>query len=278
MSLVSKAFAPFILLGCTLSCAAAPQLRVCADPNNLPYSDRQQRGVENKLAQMVAKDLGTQVSYFWFPQQDAFFRKTLQSGRCDVVMAVPVGMGGVDTTRPYYRSSYVFVSRRAENLRILSFDDPRLRSLRIGIHVLDSGDDSLPPVYALASRGIVQNVSGYSIFGHSVTQANPTADLIDAIARNEVDVAIAWGPTAGYFARQSPVSLNVEPIEGDPAHPNLPFTFEIGIGVRKGEAALREKLDAEVARRHAEIARLLRSYGFPQLNLAAPPPRSIAEK
>ena len=276
MSLVSKALAPFILLGCALSCAAAPLLRVCADPNNLPYSDRQQRGVENKLAQMVAKDLGMQVSYFWFPQQDVFFRKTLQSGRCDVVMAVPVDMRDLGTTRPYYRSSYVFVWRRAENLRILSFDDPRLRWLRVGVHVLDSGDDSLPPVYALASRGIVRNVAGYSIFGHSVTQTNPTADLIDAVARNDVDVAIAWGPTAGYFARRSAIPLNVEPIKGDPAHPNLPFTFEIGIGVRKGDAVLRENLDAEVARRRAEIARLLRSYGFPQLNLAAP--RSVAEK
>lgn len=277
MSLVSKALAPLVLVACALSCAAAPLLRVCADPNNLPYSDQQQRGVENKLAQMVAKDLGMQVSYFWFPQRDAFFRKTLQSGRCDVVMAVPAGMGGVGATRPYYRSSYVFVSRRAEKLRILSFDDPRLRLLRVGVHVLDSGDDSLPPVYALASRGIVQNVAGYSIFGHSLTQANPTADLIDAVARNKVDVAIAWGPTAGYFVRQSAVPLSVQAVESDPAHPNLPFTFEIGIGVRKGDAALKEKLDAELVRRHAEIARLLRSYGFPQLNLAAASP-SIAEK
>lgn len=277
MSSACKALAALIVCLCGLSCAAAPLLRVCADPNNSPYSDRQRDGLENRVAEMVAKDLGMQVSYFWFPQQNAFFRKTLESGRCDVVMAAPVGMKGIETTRAYYRSSYVFVSRRSDDLRIRSFDDARLKRLRVGVQVLDSGDDSLPPVYALSSRGIVRNVVGYSLFGHSVTQVNPTADLIEAVARRQVDVAIAWGPTAGYFAQQSSVPLDVQPIERDPAHPNLPFTYAIGIGVRKGDTALRAKLDAELVRRRRDIARLLREYGFPQLGLAEPP-RTVAEK
>lgn len=191
-------------------------------------------------------------------------------------MSVPRGFPGADVTRAYYRSSYTFVSRRADGLQINSFDDPRLKSLRIGVHLLGSGDDSFPPVHALASRGIVHNVVGYSIFGHSITQPDPTADLVEAVARHEVDVAIVWGPTAGYFARKSAVPLALEPITSDPKNPDLPLTFSIGVGVRKGDAALQRQLDGELLRRRADIVRLLRSYGIPQMSLAAAP-RSVVE-
>ena len=105
--------------------AASAQLRVCADPNNLPYSNEKMQGFENRIADLIAKDLAMQVQYFWYPQREKFFRQTLNSGMCDVVMGVPSGFDEADTTRPYYRSSYVFVSRRDRNLHIQSFDDPR---------------------------------------------------------------------------------------------------------------------------------------------------------
>jgi quinoprotein dehydrogenase-associated probable ABC transporter substrate-binding protein len=239
---------------------------VCADPNNLPYSNNQRQGFENQLATLIAKDLDRQVTYFWFPQREAFFRKTLESGVCDVVMGVPSGFDEAASTRPYYRSTYVFVSRRDRHLKIESFEDPRLRTLRIGVHILGEQDDSLPPVHALTSRGIVRNLVGFSIFGN-LDEKNPPADLIKAVEEGKVDVAVAWGPTAGYFARQSTVPLEIMPIDHDSAHPNLPFSYSIGIGVRAGDAALRQQLDNEIVRRHEEIERMLNKYGIPQLPL-----------
>ncbi len=276
MSLASSLFATVILFAAS-SCAAAPVLRICADPGNLPYSNKQQQGFENRIASLIAEDLGKRVSYFWFPQQEMFFRQTLDKGVCDIVMSVPAQFPDADTTRPYYTSSYVFLSRTADHLRIKSFDDPRLRSLRIGVHVLDSGNDNLPPIFALSSRGIVRNVVAFSIFGNSLTQSEPASNLVRAVADKKVDVAIVWGPIAGYFSRKSRVPLQLQPIETDPAHPALQFTFPISIGVRKGEKTLKGQLDAELIRRRAEIGRLLQSYGIPQPGPAADSPRSLAE-
>lgn len=275
MSLACKLLVPALLLVAS-ACAAAPVLRVCADPGNLPYSNKRQQGFENRIAALIGKDLGEQVSYYWFPQEDSFFSQTLKKGVCDVVMSVPTGFAEADTTRPYYASSYVFLSRRSEHLGIRSFDDPRLKSLRIGVHYLDSAEDNLPPVFALASRGIVRNVVGYSIFGNSLAQSNPTAELVRAVANGQVDVAIMWGPSAGYFSLSSLVPLAIDPIESDPSHPGLQFTFPISIGVRRGQSKLKRRLDAELLRRHTEIVHMMQSYGIPEVRLASLP-RSAME-
>jgi mxaJ protein len=272
MSSASKAptlllFSACALTACALPCTAAT-LRVCSDPNNLPYSNRAQQGFENNIAQLLGKDMGMQVSYFWFSQRENFFKKTLNSGACDVVMGVPAGFHKADTTRPYYRSTYVFLSRRDRSLHIDSFDDPRLRTLRIGVHVLGEQEDSLPPVQALTSRGIVRNLVGYSIFGN-LAEKNPSADLIAAVVSKEVDVAVVWGPLAGYFTQHSAVPLDMTPIQPDRANPNLPLTFDIGLGVREGDTQLKQQLDAELIRRRTEIEAILHSYGIPQLNLTA---------
>ncbi len=251
------------------ACASAQQeLRVCADPNNLPYSNEQRQGFENKIAELIGHDLNRPVTYFWFPQREKFFKSTLNRGVCDVVMGVPVGFDEAETTTPYYRSAYVFITRRDRGLHISSFDDPRLRTLKIGVHVLGEQDDSVPPVHAFTSRGIVQNLVGYSIFGN-LNEENPPADLIKAVANRAVDVAVAWGPMAGYFAEHSSVPLELTPVASDSRNPSLPFHFDIAIGVRQGDTKLREQLDAELIRRHSEIESILRTYGVPQLPLAA---------
>lgn len=265
---VSKILACLLLSSGALICAATPPLRVCADPNNLPYSNQQQQGFENALATMIAKDFGTEVSYSWYPQRGKFFRNTLNSGVCDVVMSVPTGFRATATTQPYYRSTYVFVSRRDRHLKIRSLDDPRLRRVRVGVHILGDGDSSLPPVQSLLNRGIVRNLVGYSIFGN-LAEKNPSADLIKAVTRGEVDVAVAWGPLAGYFARNSAVPLDVTPIPGDSANPALPFVFDMSIGVRKGDEALKNRLESELEHRKSEIQDVLRNYGIPQLSLSA---------
>jgi quinoprotein dehydrogenase-associated probable ABC transporter substrate-binding protein len=254
----------------TTSALAQQELRVCADPNNLPYSNQQQQGFENEIATLIAHDLNRPVTYFWFPQREKFFKSTLERGVCDVVIGVPVGLDEAATTAPYYRSAYVFITRRDRNLHITSFDDPRLRTLKIGVHVLGEQDDSVPPVHAFTSRGIVENLVGYSIFGN-LNEANPPADLIKAVADGSVDVAVAWGPMAGYFAEHSSVPLDLTPVTADSRNPSLPFHFDIAIGVRPGDTALRRQLDAELLRRHTEIAAILRNYGVPQLPLGAGP-------
>jgi quinoprotein dehydrogenase-associated probable ABC transporter substrate-binding protein len=263
----SKYLAAWLVCFGSVAASAAAPLRVCADPNNLPYSDQQQRGFENQLAAMIATDLGMQVTYTWFPQRGSFFRKTLDAGKCDVVMGVPAGMKEIATTQPYYRSGYVFVSRRDRHLNILSLDDPRLHQLRIGIHDLGDTDREVPPVRALTSRGIVSNLVGYNIFGASLDETNPSSDLIKAVEHGEVDLALAWGPMAGYFAGLSKVPLVVTPIEDDPANPGLPLSFDIAAGVRKGDDKLKQQLDDELQRRRTEIQHLLISYGVPQMSL-----------
>ncbi len=264
MSSAIKSLALLLSASATLTCADFPALRVCADPNNLPYSNQQQQGFENELAQMIAADFGTRVSYTWFEQRGAFFRKTLDAGQCDVVMGVPAGMERLATTQPYYRSTYVFVSRRDRHLDIHSLDDPRLRQLQIGVHVLGDGDSDLPPVHALTSRGIVRNLVGFGIFGN-LDETNPPSDIVKAVADGKVDLAVAWGPMAGYFASHSAVPLHVVPIDPDPSNPSLPLAFDIAIGVRPADRELKQRLDAELNRRRPEISHLLQTNGIPSV-------------
>ena len=265
-----------LALGCVPSIVSATALRVCADPNNLPYSNDQRQGFENKIADLIAKDLGAELTYFWFPQREAFFRKTLNAGVCDVVMGVPSSFDEAEATRPYYRSTYVFISRSDRHLNINSLDDLRLRTLKIGVHILGEQNDSLPPVHALITRGIVNNLVGFSIFGN-LNESNPASDLIKAVSDGKVDIAIAWGPLAGYFSQHSAIPLKIAPVADDVKDPNLPFSFDIGIGVRPGNVALREKLDKEILRRRSEITQILSVYGVPQITLPVETAQSMED-
>ncbi|HEY8548456.1 MAG TPA: substrate-binding domain-containing protein [Vicinamibacterales bacterium] len=245
------------------SSTSAAVLRVCADPNNLPFSNRQREGFENQLAELVARDLGRRVEYTWWPQRRGFIRLTLRAGACDVVMGVPAQFELTLTTRPYYRSTYVFVTRRDRHLDLRSVEDERLRRLSIGVHLIGDDYANVPPADALAARGIVRNVRGYSIYGN-YARPNPPADLIDAVADGAVDVAVAWGPLAGFFAGRAPVPLQVTPI--DPVD-RFVFQFAISMGVRRDDTALRDQLNAVIARRRTEIDALLDRFGVPQLPL-----------
>lgn len=249
-----------LLLAASVAFAATPELRVCADPNNMPFSNARGQGFENKLAELVAREMGRHVVYTWQAQRSRFFRKTLNAGVCDVVMSVPAKFEEAWPTVPYYRSSYVFVSLANRHLHLRSFDDPRLRALKIGVHIVS--DDNLPPAQALISRGMVRNVVGYSIFGH-IFQDNPSAELISGVVQKDIDVAVAWGPLAGYFAKIAPVSLDVTPVCAGKADAGVPFQFSIAMGVRHGDVAMRNKLNRIIERRGTAIRRLLRSYGVP---------------
>jgi quinoprotein dehydrogenase-associated probable ABC transporter substrate-binding protein len=242
--------------------AQTAELRVCADPNNLPFSNRREQGFENRLAKLIARDLGRKLSYVWWPQRRGFIRNTLRAKRCDVVMGIPASFELARPTRAYYRSSYVFISRRDRRLTVRSFDDAALKQLRIGLHVIGDDYANTPPAQALAKRGITRNITGYSIYG-DYSKENPPAALIDAVARGDIDVAIAWGPLAGYFAKRASTPLKIVPVSPEVDSPSLPFAFDICLGVRKEDKALLDELDVILERRKKEIHRLLQDYDVP---------------
>jgi mxaJ protein len=260
--LVSVVAAAVVLQG-----APPKLLRVCADPNNLPFSNERREGFENRLAELVARELHATVQYTWWAQRRGYVRNTLKAGRCDVIMGVPTGLGPVLVTRPYYRSVYTFVTRRG-GPRITSLDDERLRRLRVGVQIIGDDFANAPPAMALTHRGIIRNVRGYSVFG-DYREPNPPSRIIRAVADGEIDVGIAWGPLAGYFARRAAIPLRVTPVSPEVDVPYLPFVFDIAMGVRREDTALRDTLDAVIIRRRREIDRLLADYGVPRADTPA---------
>jgi len=239
-------------------------LRICADPNNLPYSNSKQQGFENKIAQLIARDLGARVEYSWWPQRRGFVRNTLRAGTCDCIIGVPSNFELALPTQPYYRSSYLFVSRKDRHLGITSFDDPRLRRLKIGVQIIGNDHVNSPPAHALSKRGMINNIAGYPVYG-DYRDPEPTRAIVDAVARGDVDLAIVWGPQAGYFARKENVALDLVPVSPQIDLPFLPFVFDISMGVRHGDQALRDQLDREIERRRAEIDRILDEFGVPHV-------------
>src|SRR5205085_2701194 len=153
-------------------------------------------GFENRLAQMAARDLNARVEYTWWAQRRGYVRNTLKDNRCDLWPGVASRVEMLSTTRPYYRSSYVFLSRADRKLDIRSFDDPRLKRLRIGVQMIGDDSSTTPPTHALARRGIIGNVRGYMLYG-DYAKPNPPAAIVQAVDRGEVDVAVVWGPLAG---------------------------------------------------------------------------------
>jgi mxaJ protein len=241
-----------------------PILRVCADPNNLPFSNRAEEGFENRIVRLVAADLGAEVRYTWWAQRRGFVRNTLGAGECDLVPGVPAHFDRVATTAPYYRSSYVFVTRADLSPAVESIDDPRLRRLALGVHLIGDDYANPPPVTALARRGIVRNVAGYSIYG-DYREPNPPERLVAAVARHEVDVAIVWGPLGGYFATREPAPLRVTRLREADDGADAPFTFAIAMGVRPADSALARRVEAVLVRRGTEVRAILERYGVPLL-------------
>lgn len=243
-------------------------LRVCADPNNLPYSNRAREGFENRIAELVAREMDSSLRYTWWPQRRGYVRKTLGAHACDVLMGVPTDDPLVLTTRPYYRSTYVFVTRRHGGPRVRSLDDPVLRRVRVGVQLIGDDMTNTPPAHALARRGIVRNVVGFPVYG-DYGRPDPTAAIVRAVAGGEVDVAVVWGPQAGYYAQRSPVPLALTPVVPAVDPPGLRFAFDISAGVRRGDTALRRELDAALARHRREIAAILARYDVPRVGPAA---------
>jgi mxaJ protein len=260
-----------VALTAVAACHRAPApperaLRVCADPNNLPYSNRAGEGFENKIASLLAADRHERLEYTWWAQRRGYVRNTLKAGDCDVLVGVPTSFELALTTRPYYRSTYVFIARHDRKLGLSSLDDPRLHRMRIGVQMVGDDFNNTPPAHALSSRGIVRNVVGFEIYG-DYSKPHPLSAIVEAVEQGDVDAALAWGPPAAYFARASRVPLDITPVTPQIDLPFLPFVFDMSMGVRRGDNALRDELDDFLVRRKADIDAILASYDVPRVDL-----------
>jgi mxaJ protein len=242
----------------------ARELRVCADPNNLPFSNEAGEGFENKIVSLVAQELNAEIRYTWWAQRRGFLRNTLKAETCDLVLGLPANLEGVRTTTPYYRSSYVFVTR-TDGPDVQSFNDPVLHQVKIGVHLIGDDGSNTPPAHALSRRGIIDNVRGFMIYG-DYNDPNPPARIIEALGKGEIDVAIVWGPLGGYFAEREGVPLKVTPVRPIFDGPQLPMIFDISMAVRKENDTLRQEVDAALARRRPEVDAILAAYGVPRLD------------
>src|SRR3954464_12682919 len=178
--------AAVLLPGCAAEASpAANELRVCADPNNMPFSNSEQAGFENKIAELAAQKLGKTLSYTWWAQRRGFIRNTLKAGLCDVVVGVPAHYDLVENTRPYYRSTYVFVSRADRHLDLGSMADPRLKQLRVGVHLIGDDGNNTPPAHARGDQGIVDNVRGHKTYG-DYREPDPPSIFLKAVTLAQI--------------------------------------------------------------------------------------------
>jgi mxaJ protein len=257
---LSSAAAVAMLLIAVSASAQQRELRVCADPDNMPFSNIQQQGFENRIAKVVAADLEAHLTFVWQRMGRGFVREYIDKSACDLVIGVPAGFRPLLTTSPYYRSSYVFVVPHQQGLKSVSFDSPELRRLKIGVQVLD--ENYTAPGTALARRGLQNKIVGFDTTGQSADS------IMRAVAKHKVDMAVVWGPLAGFFAQRYGDILRLIPVEPEVDPPGLPFTFAISMGVRKGDTRLRDDLEKVLANRKAQIRKILSQYSVPQLPLA----------
>ena len=235
-------------------------LRVCVDPDNMPLSNQKGEGYEQKIAELIAREWDAKIEYAWWPVRRGFFSRALNGRYCDVAIEAPAGLDMAGVTRPYFRSGYVFVTRKDSGLDITSLADPRLKTLKIGIHLLNADAENTPPAMALSRYGVVGNLVGFSTF---YTDSVRPEDIVTAVADHTIDIAIAWGPLAGYFVRRSPVPLEIRPLAERDSLSDFPFQFNIAMGVRRRDRALRDSLQVVLDRKAADIRQILESYDIP---------------
>lgn len=235
-------------------------LRICADPDAMPLSSQKVEGFEQKIAELIGKEWNTKVEYAWWPVRRGYFSRALNGRYCDVAIEAPSGLDMAGVTKPYFRSGYVFLTRKDSGLDIESLADPRLKKLKIGVNLLHSDAENTPPAMALSRYGVVGNLTGYSTF---YTDEDRPEGIVEAVANKEVDVAIVWGPVAGYFARKSQVPLVLTPLPERDSLSDFPFRFNIAMGVRRRDVELRDSLNALLDRKEPEIQAILKEYDIP---------------
>ena len=234
-----------------------PALRVCADPGGLPFSNDKGEGFENRIATLFADKLRLPLHYTWYPNSVGFLRNTLRARRCDLVVGIASGADMVMSTNPYYRSSYVIVTRRGDGLDVDTIGDPRLKALKIGVIA------GTPPADLMAAGGLMANARPYHL--HVDTRAEaPGKQMIEDLAAGQIDAAILWGPIAGYFAHQHGETLKIVPLLKDAKSTRL--VFYISMGVRPGETDWKNTINQLIRDNEAAITAILKGYGVPLLD------------
>ena len=233
-------------------------LRVCADPNNLPFSNDKGEGFENKIAEFLAGKLGKGLAYTYYPGTTGFVRLTLMSHKCDVIMGFPQGDDLVQPTNPYYRTAYALVFKPGPALDgIDTLSDPRLQGKRIGIVA------RTPPSTYLALNGLIGAAKPYPLVVD--TRFDSSTDLMmKDISSGEVDLGILWGPYAGAFAKRAGVPVSVVPLVKESGGPKM--VYRMVMGVRASDQDWKRLLNRLIAENQAEISKILLDYGVPLLD------------
>jgi quinoprotein dehydrogenase-associated probable ABC transporter substrate-binding protein len=230
--------------------------RVCADPHNLPFSDEQGKGFENQLAELFARKLNEPTNYTYFPQVIGFVRNTLNALRCDVIMGTVVGDTSVQTTNPYYRTTYALIFKPNNGLDgVESLGDPRLKDKHIGIVA------GTPPATILTEDGLMANARPYPLMVDTRSTSSPQM-MTDDVATGLIDAGVLWGPMAGYYARRSTPPLTVVPLLKEGGQ----MEFRIAMGVRRADQDWKRKLNRLIAENAPEIDKILTDYGVPLLD------------
>ena len=233
-------------------------LRVCADPNNMPFSTERGEGFENKLAELLAARLGKGLTYSWYPQAPGFVRNTLAAHKCDVLMGIPQGDDLVQVTNPYYRTAYALVFKQGSGLDgIGTLDDPRLKGKHIGIVA------GTPPANSMAVNGLMAAAKPYPLMIDTRVDSSAAAMMRD-LATGAIDAGILWGPLAGYYARQAGSAVTVVPLVKETGGPRL--AYRIAMGVRYADQDWKRLLNRKIAENQDVINRLLLSFGVPLLD------------
>ncbi|UWZ84134.1 quinoprotein dehydrogenase-associated putative ABC transporter substrate-binding protein [Occallatibacter riparius] len=244
------------LLFATICAAHAAPLRICADPDNLPFSNRAEQGFDNRIAILIAHELRREPQFVWARSRRGFLREQFDKGACDLLMGVPQGMRGVASSSPYYRSSYVFVTPARTHVQITRFDDPNLNSGRIGLQVLE--EDYAPPSLPLIRYGHAGQLVGFDAFGQR------SEDIVKAVADGRVACAVVWGPLAGYFAKRDHLPVTIAPVSGGADTSGVPLAYSMTIAVHRRDAELREQIDRAITSLQPRINAILARYSIPR--------------
>jgi quinoprotein dehydrogenase-associated probable ABC transporter substrate-binding protein len=236
---------------------ARTELRICADPNSMPFSDEKGEGFENKIADLLGKDMSLPVKYTWFPQVIGFVRNTLRANRCDLVMGTVAGDDIMQTTTPYYYTSYVIAYRGDSGLSFTDFNDPKLKALHIGIVA------GTPPADLLVRHDLMANARPYALTVDTRFES-PVHQMLTDIVNKEIDAGLLWGPIAGYYIKKGGMPLKMVLLQNEPGAPRM--AYHIAMGVRNNEPEWRRRINAEINRHRDEITAILRDYGVPLLD------------
>jgi quinoprotein dehydrogenase-associated probable ABC transporter substrate-binding protein len=273
--MVRNALAASVSLGCVMGLAARPalaqqspdlvsqtELRVCADPHDLPFSNQAGEGLENKIAELLAKDMGLKVSYTWFPDSQGFVRATLMQHKCDVVMGTVAGVEDMATTSPYYHTAYVMLTRNADNITTNKVSDWKIAGRRFGIVA------QTPPTDLIVEHNLMDQTSIYSLVVDTRVE-QPAYQMVKDVAAGKVDVGLVWGPIAGYYIQHDKLKLKMVLL--NPEDSKVRLDYHIAIGVRPGDVEFRRRLNAELAKLQAPIAQIVKDYNIPLADEQATP-------